>query len=116
MEGLYGASLQLLDRWKSNDIQQIIPDTNKKIEITFTNGDATVHDWSDADVFFMNSTCYDEPLMTKLAVIADKMHVGAYGITFTKRLPSAKWKVLESEVYSMSWGSATVFIQQKILP
>lgn len=29
-------------------------------------------DWRDADVVFMNSTCFDESLMSKVAVIASK--------------------------------------------
>lgn len=44
---------------------------------------------------------------------ADKQAVGTFAITFTKRLPSEKWEVLEHEVYTMSWGNATVYIQKK---
>jgi hypothetical protein len=40
--------------------------------------------------------------------------VGTFAITFTKRLPSPKWEVLEHEVYQMSWGNATVYIQKKV--
>jgi hypothetical protein len=43
----------------------------------------------------------------------DKQAVGTFAITFTKRLPSEKWTVLEYEVYTMSWGNATVYIQKK---
>ena len=52
--------------------------------------------------------------MAKLATIADKMKVGKFCVTFTKRLPSAKWQVLEHQVYTMSWGNATVYIQKKV--
>ena len=53
-------------------------------------------------------------MMAKLATIADKMKVGTFCVTFTKRLPSAKWQVLEHQVYTMSWGNATVYIQKKV--
>lgn len=32
-------------------------------------------DWRDADVVFMNSTCFDEALMSKVAHLASKQHV-----------------------------------------
>jgi hypothetical protein len=32
-------------------------------------------DWRDADVVYANSTCYDEPLMTKIAHIASKFAI-----------------------------------------
>ena len=49
-----------------------------------------------------------------MVTATDKCAVGTFGITFTKRLPSKKYEVLESEVHQMSWGSATVFIHKKI--
>jgi hypothetical protein len=38
---------------------------------------------------------------------------GAFVITFTKRIPSSEFTVVERELYQMSWGGATVFIHQK---
>jgi hypothetical protein len=29
-------------------------------------------DWRDGDIVFINSTCYDENLMTKIAAVASK--------------------------------------------
>lgn len=42
------------------------------------------------------------------------MPMGSFFITLTKRLPSSHFKVLESEMYNMSWGGATVYVQQKV--
>ena len=52
-------------------------------------------------------------LMDKLATACEDQKVGTFGITFTKRLPSPKWKLLSSELHQMSWGPATVHIQRK---
>jgi hypothetical protein len=41
------------------------------------------------------------------------MQKGAFFITLTKRLPSPVFYVHEYETYQMSWGGATVYIQQK---
>jgi hypothetical protein len=65
---------------------------------------------------FANSTCYDEPLMERLAAVADCMPDGAFFITFTRRLPSIHWEVLDKQRQVMSWGDATVFIHKKRPP
>lgn len=70
-------------------------------------------DWRDADIVFINSTCYDEVLMTRIARLAKGMKKGSFFITLTKRLPSTDFTVLEFEMYRMSWGEATIFIMQK---
>ena len=71
-------------------------------------------DWSDGDVLFANSTCFDDALMKKVAGQAVTLKKGAVFITFTKRLPSHHFEVLEHQMYQMSWGGATVYIQQKM--
>lgn len=38
---------------------------------------------------------------------------GAFVVTFTKRLPSPDFTVVDQMMYEMSWGKATVFISQK---
>ena len=56
----------------------------------------------------------DDAMMNRLAEAAASQAIGTFAVTFTKRLPSRLWEVLEDEVAIMSWGSATVYIQQKI--
>lgn len=70
-------------------------------------------DWRDADVVFINSTCYDDALMNKIGALAAGMKKGAFFISLTKRLPGPDFIVLEFELYKMSWGEATIFIMQK---
>lgn len=38
-------------------------------------------------------------------VLAAGLKKGAFFITLTKRLPSSHFKVLENELYTMSWGA-----------
>ncbi len=45
------------------------------------NGDITnieFNDWSDADIVFANSTCYDDALMEKLSNIAGNIDIILY--------------------------------------
>ncbi len=113
LEGLHKISCSLQDRW-DKAIKPNLPEGQKKTEIKFILGDAIAYDWSDADLCFANSTCFDSKLMQQLAKNSLRMKKGAFFITFTKELPSNAWKVLESERHNMSWGQATVYIQQKI--
>jgi hypothetical protein len=97
-------------------MRAILPPSTRMTDIEMRLGDffdTRVADWSDADVVFANSTCFDEEAMFKLAVMADRCRVGAFFITFTRKLPSRKWKVLEAEITMQSWGGATTYIHRK---
>lgn len=65
------------------------------------------YDWSDGDVVFANSTCFDDALMKDMADQAAKLKPGAVFVTFTKGLNSKAFEVLERKRYKMSWGPAT---------
>lgn len=95
LEGLYTESLSLLAQWNSPEYQATLPAALRGVtRISMIHGDATIVDWSEADLVFMNSTCYDDVLLNKLVESsADAMKVGSFAVTFTKQLPSAKWKV-----------------------
>ena len=56
----------------------------KHVVITLTHGDATVIEWSDADVVFINSTCFEDSLLEKLAAKASDLKPGSFVFTVTK--------------------------------
>jgi len=74
------------------------------------------YDWTDGDVIFANSTCYDETLMSQLAEMAKRLKPGSIFVTFTKGLNSNAFELLEKKRYKMSWGPATVFIHRRLNP
>lgn len=117
LEGLYNTSLELKQKWDTTAKALLKEDgQEEETELEFTLGDGTdflVKDWSDGDILFANSTCFDDSLMAKIAEKAASLKKGAIFITFTRRLPSTHFEVLEHEMYQMSWGGATVYIQQK---
>ncbi|KAH8074168.1 histone methylation protein DOT1 [Aureococcus anophagefferens] len=85
--------------------------------VDFYEADVTdlgAHDWSGGDVVFANSTCFDDGMLAAVARRAARLKRGAFFITFTKKLPGDHFEVRESELHQMSWGGATVFIQQKV--
>lgn len=92
LESLHAVSLDLLAVWERPESRALLPPwATAKLE--FICADATEYAWEDADLWFANSTCFDEELMAKLAVVANRMRVGTFGVTFTKALPSALWQV-----------------------
>lgn len=72
------------------------------------------YDWSDADVAFANSTCFEDDLMDALSDRAERLKPGAILVTFTRSLNSnAPFDLLQRERYKMSWGPATVFVHAR---
>jgi len=78
------------------------------------HGSFLEYDWSDGDVVFANSTCFDDNLMLQMAKQAESLKPGSIFVTFTKGLTSKKFEVLERKRYKMSWGPATVFIHRRL--
>ena len=113
LEGLHKLSLQVLDRWHEVKDEAEVSDATKQTVVNMVNADFLEYDWNNADVVFANSTCYDERLMKQLAEQCEKLKAGVFVITFTRRLPSKHFEVLEHERHLMSWGEATVYIQQR---
>lgn len=117
LNGLYTASTEVLKKWNSDYAPKST--TGKGVggpEITLHHSDFRLIDFSDGDVVFANSTCFDEQLMTDLARSCERLKQGTYVVTLTKGLNSTHFQVVESKQYAMSWGMATAITQKKILP
>lgn len=113
LENLTGVCAKVLNNWK-RVVRHKCSRSKFNIDIRFIHGDATCIDWwTDADVVFANSTCFDDELMLKLADRANQLKPGAFFITTTKRLPSEQFRLLETAKMSETWGQATVFIQKR---
>lgn len=103
LEGLYGCSLRVKRSWD----EKYRAEAKRSTEVEFVLGDALdfgVRDWSNADVVFANSTCFDDELMSRLADQCGFLKPGSFVITFTKSLPSKEFQLLEQEMHLMSWG------------
>ena len=118
LSGLHAVSLELRAEWEAPAFRARFTGEHAGkagAQIEFACGDATAFDWGPtASLLFVNSTCFTEPLMAKIAAIADRMPVGSFCVTFTRRLPSSLWQVREAQTYQMTWGKATVLIAEKL--
>lgn len=82
--------------------------------VSTVQGSLLGYDWSDGDIVFANSTCFDDSLMSAIAKQAELLLPGSMFVTFTKALPSGCFEIIDKKRYKMSWGPATVFIQRRL--
>lgn len=114
VDSLYDASLKVKQRYESEikpSLEQYVGDK----QINFILGDFLNQDLSNADVIFMNSTCFQDDLMDALD---NKLHTnlkpGAQVISLSKSLKSPSFEMWKRRMAEFSWGEATVFFHRKI--
>lgn len=107
LESLHTAAVDVLEKFRASR-----SDASKK-QIDFIRSDFLELDWSDGDMVFANSTCFDEQLMLQLGQKGQHLKEGAYFVTFTKQLKSPYFDLIHSKQYRMSWGIATVHVQRR---
>jgi SAM-dependent methyltransferase len=71
--------------------------------------------WSEVDVAYACSTCFDDATIARLAQRASGMRPGAFFILAgVDALPGGEWEAVAAlEGAAMSWGSATVHIHRR---
>jgi len=105
---LHKASMDVLHAYKSRvALKYSVPIPDK---LEFVQANITKADWSDANVIFINSTCFSKPLMEKIAKKAESLAPGSCVVTLTQPIISPYFDLLESKKYAMSWGTATAHI------
>ncbi|CAG9333248.1 unnamed protein product [Blepharisma stoltei] len=115
LEGLYNVSVQQKQEYDNVFPEEVknSPDLfSNKPEVEFYKNDMFVQGWSDATVIFANSTCFDLQMMGNIADAP--VAPGTWALTLTKNFNSPKWRIFESIRKVMSWGEATVYIQQRL--
>lgn len=71
-------------------------------------------DWRDGDVVFANAANYDDNTMKKIALLAHLMKRGSFFVTISQKLPSNDFVIVDHFMRKISWGEASVYIQQKV--
>lgn len=109
---LHQSAMEALKRYET-EIKPRIADEVKGKEIKFIEADILQTDFSEADVIFMNSTCFSDELMNGVDRRIDSIKPGAYVISLTKSLSNPALKLLKSELNDFSWGKATAYYHQR---
>ncbi|KAL4505334.1 hypothetical protein ABPG72_002396 [Tetrahymena utriculariae] len=85
--------------------------------LNFQSQDFLQFDWSNADLVFVNATCYDPPFLQKLYEKSLYMKKNSIFITTTRKLPvqNQTWQLLCFFKRKMDFGNATIHIYQKLI-
>lgn len=75
-------------------------------------GNILEEDFSEADLIFVNSTCFSDEMVSEISEKPTK--VGTISVSLTKPLSAKNWAQLEVVRKKMSWGEATVYIQRRV--
>ncbi len=110
---LYTEAKKVLLKFNKNVRPQLHPES-RSVVVDYIHNDLFDHDWSNGDVVFMQTTCFNENLMKRLEEQAEWLKPGSMVITLSKYLRSPSFKIIMNKKYPMGWGEATVFIHKKI--
>ena len=106
LDMLHDGARELADKWdRTKDGLSFLTEGQRQTEVDLVNDDFLSEHvtLADAKVVFMNSTCYGEDMMLKIAAKCEKMAPETWVITHTKRLPSVHFDVLEECRLMQSW-------------
>lgn len=82
-------------------------------DIRFIQGNFLSYDFSDADVVFMNSTCFYPELFANLIRRSSLLKKGSRMVVFSYKIDSPFFTLVSSGVYRMSWGMVDVNFYEK---
>lgn len=96
------------------EFKEHLPSDKQDQTLEIHEADFLKYDFSDADVVFMHSTCFDEKVMEAIVKKVNELKKGSRVITVTKTLGSDMYKCIEAGEYNMGWGKATVYCYEKV--
>ena len=116
IEGLHQLSLIALDKFKSLETENAVISSSANVSCHHGSFlDLNVIDWTDGDLVFANSTCYNALLMDEISAIAKNMKPNSFFVSLSH--PLAKWanfELVDELRCEMSWGEADLYIQRKL--
>lgn len=113
VDALYKSSAEVLKRYQ-NEIYPTLGDKKPKSKISLIFGSFLDVDVNDADVIFMNSTCFQDDLVLALDEKLVDLKPGTQIITLSKTLKYPCYETYKHQLYEFSWGQATAFFQRKL--
>lgn len=112
LSSLYKISQKANSNWM--EIRLNMSQAKRATNLSFHIGDALLLDWSNGDVVFINSTCFDKTMMQQFGKLAGRLKYGSYVITVTFKLPSKVFELLSSFEAEFSWGKGIVLIHRRL--
>lgn len=113
VDSLYQCSVNVRNRFEK-EFKPKIKSKKQFGKASFIHGSFLDVDVSDADLIFMNSTCFQEDLMLALDEKLRELKPGTHIITLSKTLKSPCYQMYRHQMYEFSWKEATVFFHRKL--
>mmetsp|Transcript_42689 Transcript_42689/g.49059 ORF Transcript_42689/g.49059 Transcript_42689/m.49059 type:complete len:263 (+) Transcript_42689:53-841(+) len=93
--------------------------TEQSVDLEFKCQDLLQSDFSEADVIYIASTCFDIPFMEKISARSKDLKPGTRIITLKNPMPSLGeqnigFELIHDKKYVMSWGWEHVYVQVKL--
>ena len=89
--------------------------SKKRFNVQFYNQDLFEFNIEDADIIYMNATCFIGDNWTNAVSKFTTLKRGTRIILTTKSLPEDSYKRIFSELMPMSWGTCTLGVYEKIV-
>jgi Histone methylation protein DOT1 len=115
VEGLFNISLSIKSKYDEEfpRIQSENPDLFSFVpSLEFILNDIFEVDWSDADLIFVNSTCFEPEMMVRLG--KKKLKFGTVAITNSRPISGENWIMLETYRKKMNWGDTIIYTQRYV--
>ena len=87
---------------------------NKQVNIEFSHQNLLETAFSDADILFVNATCYIDDFWQAVCEKINGLKVGSRIILASKRLKGDCFALIDAQMAITSWGSNSLFIYTKI--
>lgn len=113
IDNLYSTSKNILERYKKEFWPGIQAEIGEK-EVILYHGSILHGNYCDVDLLFMNSTCFQEDLMSAIELNLSYMKPGSQVVTLSRCLRSPNFVMEKQKTYDFSWGKATGFFHRKL--
>ncbi|MCW5590334.1 MAG: hypothetical protein KIT27_11815 [Legionellales bacterium] len=113
LDALHKLSADQLEKFN----QDPRPEFNgKQFNISYLHDDLFKQDISDADIVYINATCFIGDIWEKTVnKLNQELRTGGRVMLCTKSLPSTHYQQLYSQLMEMSWGPCTINVFKKIV-
>lgn len=112
LPNLHQLSLKQLNKLQS--LPHAKRQLTKRQSISLIHGDFLAHPFQDADVIFINATCFTESFWENVALQLDSVKAGTRIILTSKQLDEARYLLKDARMVEMSWGLCSVRVYSKL--
>lgn len=115
IDTLSEASREVAQRYEKDFRPELSEEEVDDRQIKFIQGNFLEQDVSDADVIWMNSTCFQDDLMGALEFKLECLKPYAQVVSLSKSLRSPAFHQYKHKMFEFSWGQATAFYHRRRL-